>query len=84
MSSSGTTEAGTMGRVPTMTPAPRPRALLIARTTRPLGLDPGLELLADRAALDDEVWLLLRAEAPLPMVPQRLENIHNHQYKEQR
>lgn len=53
--SSGTTEAGSNGREPTMTPDPRPRPT--ARTIRPRGL------CGTRAP--EDVVLLFRAAAPL-------------------
>ena len=46
----------------------------MARTTRPLGRVPGRLLLADRVAPDDAVWLLLRAETPVAIAPQRLKD----------
>ena len=72
MRSSGTTDAGTIGLEPTMTPDPRPRPM--ARRTRPRGRLCGREDEdCDVAVLvNGVVWLLLRlctvAETPAPLV----------------
>ena len=69
MRSSGTTDAGTMGRDPTITLDGLPRP--IARSTRPRGRLAGRDVVVvdcDVAVVDGVVWLLLRALPVAPLV----------------
>ena len=78
ISSSGTTEAGTTGLDPTMTPVPLPLLPPTVLTTLPRGL--GVDLVEGNP---DELtgWLLLRAAAPLAIAPQRLKIWSKYIYK---